>query len=103
MSRPPSRNAPYTTSPQERTGQEAQPFARLGRLELQAHRDRLLRSALALCGNRNEAEDLVQEVFLHALESAPRFRGDSTIHTWLHGILLNLRHRQIREQKWLVL
>jgi RNA polymerase sigma-70 factor (ECF subfamily) len=75
----------------------------LGRLDLQTHRTRLLRSALVMCGNEPDAQDLVQEAFLRALESAPQFRGDSTIHTWLHGILLNLLHRLFREQKRLVL
>jgi RNA polymerase sigma-70 factor (ECF subfamily) len=67
--------------------------------DLEEHRDRLLRSALVLCGNEPDAEDLVQESFLRALESVQRFRGDSTVHTWLHGILLNLLHRLYREQK----
>ena len=51
----------------------------LGRLDLQTHRTRLLRSALVMCGNEPDAQDLVQEAFLRALESAPQFRGDSTI------------------------
>ena len=67
--------------------------------DLQSHRDRLLHSALLMCGNKSEAEDLVQETFLKALKLARRFRGDSTVHTWLHGILLNVRHHAIREQK----
>jgi RNA polymerase sigma-70 factor (ECF subfamily) len=68
-------------------------------LDLQSHRDRLLHSALSMCGNKSEAEDLVQETFLKALKLARRFRGDSSVHTWLHGILLNVRHHAIREQK----
>jgi len=31
-------------------------------------------------------EDLTQEVFLHALESLPKFKGDSGIRAWLIGI-----------------
>ena len=67
-----------------------------------SHSDRLLRSAFLLCGNETEAQDLVQETFLQALKSAQRFRGDSMVYTWLHGILLNLCHRHIRKQKRLV-
>lgn len=74
----------------------------LGRVELQTHRNRLLRSALAMCRNRAEAEDLVQETFLNALQSS-RFRGDSSIHTWLHGILMNLCHKHVRDGKKLIL
>ena len=65
---------------------------------IQPYSDRLLRSAILLCGDESVAQDLVQETFLQALESAERFRGDSTVHTWLHGILVNLCHRRVREQ-----
>lgn len=44
------------------------------------------------------AEDLVQEVFLAALSSLDKFRGDSQLHTWLRSIALHkindfYRHR----------
>lgn len=43
------------------------------------HIDRLYRAALALCGSRPEAEDLVQETFARVLRR-PRFlRGDDDI------------------------
>jgi len=48
---------------------------------------RLLRAAVVMCGNRDEAQDLVQETLLQALESLPRFRGDSAPYTWLYAIL----------------
>lgn len=59
--------------------------------------DRLLRSACLLCGQESDAQDLVQETFLQAFRSAHRFRAQSSVYTWLHGILLNLsrhHHRQ---------
>src|SRR5438445_13498917 len=68
-----------------------------------SHGDRLLRSAFLLCANETEAQDLVQETLLQAIKSAQRFRGDSAVYTWLHGILLNLYHRHIRKQRRLVL
>jgi RNA polymerase sigma-70 factor (ECF subfamily) len=70
---------------------------------IQPYSDRLLRSAILLCGDESVAQDLVQETFLHAIQSVERFRGDSTVHTWLHGILVNLCHRRVREQARLVL
>jgi len=55
--------------------------------------------------DRNEAaaEDLVQEVFLAALGSLDKFRGDSQLYTWLRSIALHkindfYRH-QAREPK----
>ncbi len=64
--------------------------------------DRLLRSAFLLCGSEADAQDLVQETFLQALKSLDRFRGDSRIYTWLHGILLNLSRHHHRDRKRLV-
>src|SRR5580658_9427052 len=59
---------------------------------IEAHGDRLLRSAYLMCDDRAEAQDLVQETLLQAFKSAHRFRGDSEVYTWLHGILRNLCH-----------
>jgi len=69
---------------------------------IQPYSDRLRRSAILLCGDESVAQYLVQETFLQAFESAERFRLDSTVHTWLHGILVNLCHRRVREQARLV-
>lgn len=48
---------------------------------------RLLRAAAVMCGNRDEAQDLVQETLLQALRSLAGFRGDSGAYTWLYAIL----------------
>jgi RNA polymerase sigma-70 factor (ECF subfamily) len=69
---------------------------------IEVHGDRLLRSAYLMCDDRTEAQDLVQETLLQAFKSAHRFRGDSEVYTWLHGILRNLCHRHFRKQKRLV-
>src|SRR5919108_4289974 len=80
---------------------EGPPFVDLQEL-IDAHGDRLLRSAWLLCGDETEAQDLVQETLLQALKSRHRFRGDSVVYTWLHGILRNLTHRHLRKQRRLV-
>ena len=40
-------------------------------------------------GDKSAAEDIVQEVFLAALNSLEAFRGDSQIYTWLRGIAVH--------------
>ncbi|MFU8796507.1 MAG: RNA polymerase sigma factor [Dehalococcoidia bacterium] len=53
--------------------------------------------------NRVVAEDLVQEVFVAALGSLDRFRGDSQLYTWLRSIafhkLNDYYRRQAREPR----
>ena len=63
---------------------------------------RLLRSATLLCGNETDAQDLVQDTFVEAVRSAHRFRGQSSLYTWLHSILLNLTRHHHRDNRRLV-
>lgn len=51
-----------------------------------AYAGRVLGFALRLCGERSEAEDLVQEVFLAAYAGRTRFQGRASLLTWLLGI-----------------
>ena len=53
------------------------------------HRDRAYRTALRLLGDRHDAEDVVQDAFVAAWQSLPRFRGDSAFSTWLYRIVTN--------------
>lgn len=51
-----------------------------------AYAGRVLGFALRLCGERSEAEDLVQEVFLAAYAGRTSFQGRASLLTWLLGI-----------------
>jgi len=51
------------------------------------HGDALYRFALLRVKDPTVAEDLVQETFLSALKGIDRFRGGSSLRTWLVGIL----------------
>jgi RNA polymerase sigma-70 factor, ECF subfamily len=56
-------------------------------LELERHRPYLLRFALLQLRDRSAAEDAVQETLLAAIQGASRFAGQSSVRTWLVGIL----------------
>ena len=47
------------------------------------------RMAYDLTGNRHDAEDLSQEVYIRAYRSLPGFRGGSKWSTWLYRIMMN--------------
>lgn len=46
----------------------------------------LYRFALSRLGNAEDAADVLQETLLAAAESAPAYRGESSLRTWLFGI-----------------
>lgn len=55
---------------------------------LTKHVDRLYRAAWALCGSREDAEDLVQETFARVLSKPRLLRGDDDLH-YLMRVLRN--------------
>jgi RNA polymerase sigma-70 factor (ECF subfamily) len=60
---------------------------------------RLLRQALALCGNVTLAEDLAQETFFEAWKSLRRYSGRCHFFTWLCSIMIH-RYRNLRRKKF---
>ena len=55
---------------------------------------RLLRQAVALCGNPTLAEDLAQDTLVEAWKCLRRYNGRCQFFTWLCAILLN-RYRNV--------
>src|SRR5258705_76495 len=53
------------------------------------YRDRVFGLIVRMVGNREEAEDLAQEVFITVLKSIDTFRGESKFSTWLYRIAAN--------------
>ncbi len=53
--------------------------------------------ARLLARGDHEAEDVVQEIWIHAFESLGRFEWDSAFSTWLTGIGLNRVRDRIRK------
>ena len=53
------------------------------------HKDKVYRLALKLTGNREDAEDIVQETFLKAIDNIDKFRMEASFGTWLYTIALN--------------
>lgn len=51
-------------------------------------------------GDKEEAKDLVQEVFLKVYRGLPRFKGESSPYTWLYRIAINTLRTYLRKQKF---
>lgn len=66
---------------------------------VEAHSPKLLRLAWRLTGNRDDAEDLVQEAFLRLHRHLDDFRGDSALATWLYRTVTRLAIDALRREK----
>ncbi len=53
------------------------------------HQDYIYSLAYSLCGNADDADDIVQETFLKTIGSIADYRGESGIRTWLSRIAIN--------------
>ena len=63
------------------------------------YRDDLFRYLCSLTHDPAQAEDLLSETFLQALQSAGSFHGQSSEKTWLFGIARNLWLRALRRRR----
>jgi RNA polymerase sigma-70 factor, ECF subfamily len=79
---------------QARAG-DAEAFGEICRI----HGTRLLRQAVALCGNRTLAEDLAQDTLVEAWKCLHRYNGRCQFFTWLCAILLNRYRNVLRENR----
>lgn len=53
-----------------------------------------------LVGNKDEAEDLTQDVFLKIFKSARHFKHRSKVSTWIYRIAINLSLNHLRRKKY---
>jgi RNA polymerase sigma-70 factor (ECF subfamily) len=69
------------------------------RLIMLTYRDRLFAVANRICNNPADAEEVVQDVFITALDKIHRFEGRSTLSTWLYRIAVNTALMKLRNQR----
>jgi len=62
------------------------------------HGSRLKSIAYRIVGNRQDAEDAVQETFLRGFRSIHGFKGQSSLGTWLCPIAINVCYDLIRKR-----
>ncbi|MCG3133259.1 MAG: ECF RNA polymerase sigma factor SigW [Planctomycetes bacterium] len=66
----------------------------------EAHSKALYNLAYRLVGDRQWAEDLLQETFVRAYTRADTFREGGQVSTWLYRICMNLCYDHLRAQKY---
>jgi RNA polymerase sigma-70 factor (ECF subfamily) len=63
------------------------------------YKGRIFRVAQKITSNREDAEEVVQNVFLKAFRSLANFRGDSRFYTWLVRIAINESLMKVRGRR----
>lgn len=61
---------------------------------------KLYNLALRLVGDRQRAEEIVQETFLRAFDRAETFREGARVSTWLYRICANLSYDYLRAKRY---
>src|SRR5258708_15241607 len=85
----------FMTDAIQRSACQIQDFDAVVRL----HWPRVFRYALASLRDREAAESLAQDCFLRAYKGRERFRGDSSLTTWLLQIAVNLVRDHARNRR----
>jgi len=65
----------------------------------QQYSDKVYRLAVSIVQNEDDAEDVVQEVFIRFFEYLDRFEGRSKIGTWLYRVAYNASIDRVRKQR----
>ncbi|MEM6724086.1 MAG: RNA polymerase sigma factor [Bacteroidota bacterium] len=63
------------------------------------YKDLLLNTCYRFVQNREDAEDLAQDVFIEVHRSIHHFRGDSSLKTWLYRIAVTKSLDHLRKQQ----
>ncbi|MDP2806850.1 MAG: RNA polymerase sigma factor, partial [bacterium] len=63
------------------------------------HQNGVYSLALRMLGNREDAEDVLQETFLAFYKSLPRFKGLSSLSTYFYRLATNFSLMKLRQKK----
>lgn len=63
------------------------------------HESQVYRLAITILHNEQDAEDVVQDVFLRIFQQINRYEGKSTFKTWLTTIVVNTCRDRLRRKK----
>lgn len=66
---------------------------------VESYSDFVYNLAYRIMGNAADAEDATQDAFLSAYRNLHRFRGDSSVSTWLYRIAVNACLMKLRKEK----
>ena len=66
---------------------------------MSAQETRMYAVALRMCGNREDAQDCMQEAMIRIFRSISGFKGQSSFSTWVYRITMNSCLDELRRRK----
>lgn len=63
------------------------------------HKEKVWRLTSRYVSLKHDREDLFQEVFLQIHKSLPKFRGESSVETWIYRVTVNTALNYLKKQK----
>lgn len=69
----------------------------LFRYIVERYQQLVFRTCMGFLHNREDADDLTQEIFIRAYQSLGKFRGDSSFSTWMYRIAVNASLNRVRK------
>ncbi len=70
------------------------------RILIERYQQLVFRTCMGFLHNKEDAEDLTQDVFIQAYQSLSRFKGESAFSTWLYSIAVNASLNKVRKSKF---
>jgi RNA polymerase sigma-70 factor (ECF subfamily) len=67
------------------------------RLLIEKYQQLVFRTCIGFLHNKDDADDLTQDVFIQAYQSLPKFKMESAFSTWLYRIAVNTSLNRIRK------
>jgi RNA polymerase sigma-70 factor, ECF subfamily len=64
---------------------------------VEQYKDMVFRTSMGLLHDKEEAEDIAQEVFIEVFKSIGYFRGESKLSTWLYRITINKSLNELKK------
>ena len=64
------------------------------------YKDQVFRLCIKFTGNKEDSEDLTQEIFFLVYKNAHTFKFKSSVFTWLYRIVLNTSRNFERKKRW---
>jgi len=65
---------------------------------LTRYEDKVYNLAYRMVGNREDAEDVLQETFINVIRALDRFQGRSSFSTWIYRVAANTALTRLRKQ-----